>query len=249
MTETKIKYARKSFGDPYACLKDWPEDCGVQCGGKGIVLPKNSFDNVMKSDKPLEGLVEAASQKESYVTAFFEAFPKNPSCFIRGEGKTIEEAEEDAFNDFQKILSCKQHEFEPRGRRDGYGYCKHCSLSMSGVLPILNKCCKCKTPTNWTSDDKGRYYCKKHARMKPKSKHGFMQEKKIPRKLKKEMKKFFKLLLLVEKGETVTKILMKGKYVPTLKAGTWSLDMTFGKRKMRKSYDLLKRQALERNLI
>jgi hypothetical protein len=29
---SSMKKARKSFGDPYDCQKEWPEDCGVQCG-------------------------------------------------------------------------------------------------------------------------------------------------------------------------------------------------------------------------
>ncbi len=234
---TAIKYASRSFDKPYACLKSWPEDCSVQCGGTGIVLPSNSLGKVLFSDKPLENLAVAASDKESYITAFFEAFPRNPNCFIRGEGKTIEEAEAEAFNKFQKILSCQGHEFEPRGRKDGYGFCKHCSLSMSGVLPILNKCCKCKEPTNCATDDKGRYYCKRHAKARPKSKTGysFLKRKRMPRKLKKQMKKAFRLVLLMEKGERAKTIRMRGTYSLNLVADDkWS--MYASKRKMRKFF-------------
>lgn len=229
------KQASTSFGKPYDCLQAWPEDCNVQCGGHGIVLPANSIETVLTSDKPLGELAKAAAHKESYTTAFFEAFPKKPSCFIRGEGKTIEEAEEQAFKRLQAILGCSEHEFEPRGRKDGYGYCKHCSLSMSGVLPILNKCCKCKEPTNWTTDDKDRYYCKKHARIKPKSKHKFLEEKRYPRKLKKLLKKSFKKMLFISKGETPKKIVQGGKYILRFVADKkWSYDLSFGKRKLLK---------------
>lgn len=231
------KKASKSFGESYDCLQPWPEDCSVQCGGKGIVLPSNSLETVLSSDKPLGELAKAAVQKESYTTAFFEAFPKKPSCFIRGEGKTIEEAEEKAFKKFQAILDCKEHEFEPRGRKDGYGYCKHCSLSMSEVLPILNKCCKCKKPTNWTSDDNGNYYCEKHARVKPKSKSRWLQKKKYSRKLKKTLKTAFKKMLLKTKGEHFNKVVLKGDYCPRLIANNeWSYDLGFGKRKLLNFY-------------
>lgn len=231
------KKASKSFGEAYDCLQPWPEDCSVQCGGHGIVLPSGSLETVLTSDKPLGELAKAAVQKESYTTAFFEAFPKTPSCFIRGEGKTIEEAEEKAYIKFKGILDCPGHEFEARGRKDGYGYCKNCSLSTSGVLPILNKCCKCKEPTNYTTDDNGKYYCKKHARVKPKSKHRFLEEKRYPRKLKKTLKKAFKRMLLQAKGETPKKIFLKGRFVLKLVADKkWSYDLGFGKRRLIKFY-------------
>lgn len=237
--KTNVKLASKSFGDPYECLKNWPEDCGVQCGGHGIVLPANSIEKVFTSDKPLTELATAATKKESYTTAFFEAFPKEPSCFIRGEGKTIEEAEEKAFNKFQKILECPGHEFEPRGRKDGYGYCKHCNLSMSGVLPILNKCCKCKIPTNWTTDDKGKYYCRKHGRTRPKSKEkgslfNFDRERKISRRRKKFAKKVFRMMIFELHNVKVKTIRMKGRYHPILKADKWEFDMIFGRKRMYK---------------
>ena len=66
-------------------LQEWPEDCTVQWGGKGIVLGK----------------------ERSYGTAFFEAFPADGSAgFIRGEGKTVEEAEIDAFAKYSRNIGC-----------------------------------------------------------------------------------------------------------------------------------------------
>jgi len=49
---------------------DWPDDCTVQWGGRGLVL----------------------SKKGSYSTAFFEAFPKDGGS-IRGEGSDLKAAE------------------------------------------------------------------------------------------------------------------------------------------------------------
>ncbi len=63
-----MKIARKSFGEAYVCKYEWPEDCFVQCGDNGIVCGK-----------------------ESYTTAFFEAFPESPKTFLRGEGAFVEE--------------------------------------------------------------------------------------------------------------------------------------------------------------
>jgi hypothetical protein len=144
----------------------------VQCGGTGLVIDRN---------KP----------SGSYTTAFFEAFPKSPSCFLRGEGATVEEAEENCWNKYQKVITC-DHEMERRDRTDGYAYCKHCSYS-STVFAPLTKCCKCKTPTAYASDYKGNYYCKRHKRFKPKNPNPlrFFDDnyKRTPRKYKKLLKK------------------------------------------------------------
>ena len=140
-----MKLARKSFGDPYKCKQNWEEDTFVQCGDKGVVF----------------------SKKGGYTTAFFEAYPIKPKCFIRGEGKDVEEAELNAWDKYQKIISCN-HEMERRDRVDGYGYCKYCSYS-SMVFESLNKCCKCKKPTNYARDYKKNWYCKKHSVNKPKN--------------------------------------------------------------------------------
>jgi hypothetical protein len=166
---SSMKKARKSFGDPYDCQKEWPEDCGVQCGDSGLVFSKSG----------------------NYQTAFFEAFPKNPGCFLRGEGATIEEAEENCWNKYQKVIVCN-HEMERRDRKDGYGYCKHCSYS-DMVFEPLTKCCKCGVPTRFHVDYKDKHYCKKHYRVAPKDpipKGGMFDfsKKRIPRKRKKILK-------------------------------------------------------------
>jgi hypothetical protein len=166
----KIK-ARNSLGKDYECKYPW--EFFVQCGDSGVVFSKNG----------------------SYTTAFFEAFPKKPSCFLRGDGSTIEEAEESCWQKYQKVLTCN-HEMERRDRTDGYAYCKHCSYS-STVFEPLTKCCKCGTPTSYTQDYKGKYYCKKHARVKPKNPDpnkrkemfGEVVHHRVPRKYKKQMKK------------------------------------------------------------
>jgi hypothetical protein len=91
------KTARNSFDKPYDCLKDWPEDCFVQCGGDGIVFEEGSLEETFKSEdgllKTIATVIGSPTEKKHYRTAFFEAFPKKPSCFIRGEGTTIQEAE------------------------------------------------------------------------------------------------------------------------------------------------------------
>lgn len=176
-----------SGSSEYDSKFDW--GCFCQGGNSGIVLPKGSFDKMFKDD-PIKGFVEGVTDKESYTTAFFEAFPEKPSCFLRGEGKTIEEAEKSCWEKYQKVKNCN-HEMERRDRTDGYGYCKHCSYS-SMVFEPLTKCCKCKKPTNYTKDYKGNHYCEKHARFKlknPNPSSWEMFNQRLPRKRKKLLKK------------------------------------------------------------
>ena len=158
--------ARMSSGKEYDCAYQWT--CFVQCGASGVVFSKSG----------------------SYKTAFFEAFPNNPKCFLRGEGFTIEEAERNCWDKYQKILTCT-HEMERRSRVDGYGYCKHCSYS-GMVFEPLTKCCKCKNPTNYIQDYKENWYCKKHQRFIIKNPNpGCLDIRyyRKPRKLKKQLKK------------------------------------------------------------
>lgn len=127
-------------------LQAWPDDCWGQWGDCGVVFSRT---------------------KENYVTAFFEAFPENPSTFIRGEGKTIADAELDAFKQYQKLSECDNHEFERRGYKNGAGFCKHCGLFMSKVFEPTEKCTHCDKPTYYTSDNKGNWWCEEHHHLIP----------------------------------------------------------------------------------
>lgn len=85
---------------------DWPGNTFVQWGGNGIVLGK----------KP-------------YSTAFFEAFPdkdlSTAGGFIRGEGATIEEAEDNAYAKFVKQDGCT-HLWGREHYRNSGQLCRHC---------------------------------------------------------------------------------------------------------------------------
>lgn len=211
------------------CQYDWG-DIFVQGGNCGLVIdPKDN--------------------SKSYTTAaFVEAFPNSPKCFIRGEGKDIKEAEGQAWNKYQGILNCNNHEFESRGRTDGYGYCKNCSLSQGGVLPMQQWCCVCGVETNWKSVNQ-KFYCGKHSNNIPKLEYKKQSEKfsgfslskllslgndgyKVPRKLKKAMKKAFNNSL-VKSGFRNDKI-VRTKYgtIKTLnKSGdNWNMN-PFGSKK------------------
>lgn len=114
------KLARNSFGTAYVCQKPWPESCFVQCGEKGVVL----------------------SASGSYKTAFFEAFP---DTFIRGQGATIEDAEESAWNAYQRQLACPGHDYERRGESE-HGACRHCGRFQSHVFKPVHNCDVCSKP-------------------------------------------------------------------------------------------------------
>jgi hypothetical protein len=94
--------------------------------------------------------------------AFFEVFPSNPPTFIRGEGATVEEAEEAAWKKLVKISRCPKHEFERRGYKSGAGLCKHCNLFLSDVFEPSEKCAVCGIPAYYAVDIDGKAYCEDH---------------------------------------------------------------------------------------
>lgn len=123
------------------------------------------------------GLVCAG--RESYRTAFVEAFPRDPRTFIRGEGKTIREAETNAWNQYHKILSCEQHEFERRGYRNGLGICKHCDYAKKDTFDPLETCNTCGVATYFCVDADNNFYCEDHTSDIPKEKRldfGFFED-------------------------------------------------------------------------
>jgi len=82
----------------------WPEKCYVQWGGSGVVL----------------------SVKDTYRTAFFEAFPGDGAGgYIRGEGQTISDAEAAAFAKYTKEVFCS-HRWGRKGYLNGGAICYHC---------------------------------------------------------------------------------------------------------------------------
>lgn len=147
-TTSTAKLSSLSGGGEHICANQWPDDCYLQCGATGIVL----------------------SASGSYVTAFFEAFPKAPQTFIRGEGQDLPAAEADAWAQWQKIVACPAHEFERRGYKNGAGFCKHCGLFISRAFEPQYKCLICQAPTNHATDIDGNRYCEQHASRIPEDK-------------------------------------------------------------------------------
>ena len=144
MEDTKL-IAKKGFGGEYECQQVWPEDTFVQCGDSGLVLGND--------------------KNEPYITAFFEAFPKNPSTFIRGEGKDLPEAELKAFEKFQKIKGCDEHVYTRHGTSE-HAKCTKCGLFTSHHFEPTQNCSVCsKENVNYQmSDDQFKltYFCREH---------------------------------------------------------------------------------------
>lgn len=161
----KMRLSLLSHKREYECQYPWPEDCPIQGGDSGIVLPKGSLEKALTDPKESLKVVAAAlgqpSTQECYRTAFVEAFPRNPDTFIRGEGSTLEEAETDAWDQFLKVNRCSEHEYERKGYTNGAGFCKHCGMFKSKAFEPTTKCCKCGSPTNYSADRVGNFYCNK----------------------------------------------------------------------------------------
>lgn len=161
------KTARNSSSStPYLCKQNWEESTFCQCGGDGVVFTdKNSLEKTLTDPEEQKEALKAVlcedTTKAHYRTAFFEAFPKNPRCFLRGEGQTIEAAELDAWNKYQRILHCKEHIWDRRDRDDGYAFCTQCPLSGTFLEP-LTKCKICDVPTAEHQGKDKIVYCHLH---------------------------------------------------------------------------------------
>lgn len=119
-----------SFHGPVKATQPWlqtfpeEENLFIQGGDSGIV-----FDS-----------------QGNYLTAFVEVFPKKLnngpvlfSSFIRGEGSTMAAAEAQAFALLQKAKACLGHQWDPRNRNDGCGFCSQCGVFNSNAFPHLKK--------------------------------------------------------------------------------------------------------------
>lgn len=145
MKKTIFDSGINGFGDKYTCRYDWPDNIALQCGKDGIA---------MRSDRKI------------YHTSFFGAFPKEPRTFIRGEGKTIRLAEKDAWDKYQKIVNCKEHDFDRMGFTTGIVICRKCGLASFSAEP-LTSCCICGNKTAYSYDIDGNWYCENDVREKP----------------------------------------------------------------------------------
>lgn len=123
--------------DEYQLKFDWPKDCYIQCGKKGIVISRDG---------------------NHYKTAFLEAFPLE--TFIRGEGADLEYAEEKAWLKYQKYLNCENHDFE-RKNEAGSGECKKCGYRKTDALKNLRICACCNKKDVYFNEENNTF-CFEH---------------------------------------------------------------------------------------
>lgn len=117
-----------NYRDTYDLKYDWPDDCFIQGGSSGVVV----------------------SSKGNYETHYIEAFPTNPSCFLRGEGKSFDEAEKKVYEQFIKIINCKKHNFiKMKNYKNGMGKCENCGLTKV-VFESDYTCIKCGKHENYS---------------------------------------------------------------------------------------------------
>jgi len=150
----------------------WPSDCMVQWGETGMVFGADSMDKAFGADT-LEGTLVEMKKGFLYTTAFFEAFPKEPlDTFIRGEGESLDEAEQKCWEEYEKQLNCPNHEYERGKYRGGHGKCKHCDHFKSDVFESLDHCRICGAGTRHEQDINDEWICKKCSPTLPKEKWG-----------------------------------------------------------------------------
>lgn len=137
------KLAKRSCGDPYLCIHSWPDDCKVQCGGD----LKYGF--------------------------FFEAYPRDPGTFLRGNSKEgIAQAEQEAWDEFVVQSSCSLDHtdaanFERRDYTNGVGFCTSCGFFASQIFPPSEICCNCGKNTYNAQDNTGDWWCEECEELTP----------------------------------------------------------------------------------
>jgi hypothetical protein len=161
------KMARRSFGPDAECKHPWPDDCLVQCGEDGLVLPAGEFHAaVVNADLGPVAAGYAGAIPGAYRTAFFESFPVIPSVgtsiFLRGEGNSLLEAEDKCWRAYKLILACPGHDlYRSEGYTNGMATCKICGM-MGAFMDPSTKCKSCGEPTDYYSDyERGDWFCEK----------------------------------------------------------------------------------------
>lgn len=132
-----IPFRPESFSEPipHPVRHPWPRATAVSAG-RGVVFSRGT--------------------SETYETMFIEVYPPG-AAFIRGEGETLAECEDAAWAQFVKACSCPgptgEHEWEPRGYRNGAGFCRHCdTFGVDKFTPeeLGQYCRECGAATKWS---------------------------------------------------------------------------------------------------
>jgi hypothetical protein len=134
-----VVIASHHLKDTWRPRLDWPDGTHVQWGRGGLVLRGSG----------------------NYLTAFFEAFPRDGSAgFLRGEGADIALAESDAFRQWSSANSCLRgsghrwsRQIRKNGRATGQIYqnggciCASCGSFSISMKPIVQLADWSRAPT------------------------------------------------------------------------------------------------------
>jgi hypothetical protein len=103
----------------YGPRQNWPDDTFVQWG-------PYSYDST-----------KGGKRRKNYNRAFFEVFIEKPSTYLRGEGRTIYDAEMVCFSRWERILNCPGHDLQQQTLAHMYA-CPHCDLeiNISGYIQL-----------------------------------------------------------------------------------------------------------------
>lgn len=169
----------------YDLQHDWPLDCKVQGGESGIVFTKpgalkEALADPVKAGEMVVGIVAKEVRQPHYRTAYFEAFPESNGhgTFLRGEGKSLQEAEDKAWRQWVRVRDCEHKEFEARRYENGAGFCKACGMFASNVIPPVHPCATCGAKT-WHSEHDGKWGCDKHPETSPEMRKLMEEAKKL----------------------------------------------------------------------
>jgi hypothetical protein len=146
----------KNVHNPEATLRHpWGDTDFVQ-GARGIVLDMR------------DGTKHLTPTFVEVCTDSLNADRTGGGTFLRGEGATIEEAEDKAWAIYQRQVGCPSptgsHENETRGYVNGAGFCKHCGRFESNAFSLQeigSVCCLCGD--DYSLEVRDRMVCKRHA--------------------------------------------------------------------------------------
>lgn len=115
----------------YSSSKDWGEDAIVKIKESEInyLKYKNLYSKKDNKDKYLFAANVQIPESINLPNIFILEKWQRPRIWITGRGKKIEIAEDDAYNNFQKIKSCS-HDFYNESQNDlvGDGICRKCKV-------------------------------------------------------------------------------------------------------------------------
>jgi hypothetical protein len=139
-TTGKQEYKRKSIDSNYP----WPPFHLLQGGEDGIVIVANG---------------------KNYKTAFVEILVDH--SLIRGEGKTLAEAELSCWNKYLNFITCNPHNWEAKHYVNGTGVCSKCSIMKSNVFTgeqLGQYCSICNVGTTYHQEllPQPVWYCREH---------------------------------------------------------------------------------------